>query len=205
MAQIRQNKTLFCVILISHINGGCGVNKIKSVSRVIRILLQIAMIALPIMLVFVWVYTPRGVALPGHISLTFIPKSIPIMHSLTVADKINGFFISLLPVGVTMMILYWMIQLFLLYEQGSIFSLDNVKCFKLCAITLLVWQLLLQLIYQALLTGVLTWHNPPGEGVIRITLGGTDIILVLVAVIILLISWVMAEGVKVYEEQQRIV
>ena len=179
-------------------------NKIKSVSRVIRILLQIAMLALPILLVFVWAYTPRGIRLPGHISLSFIPKYIPLMHTLLVADKINGFCISLLPVGTAMMILYWMIKLFLLSEQSSIFSLDNVKCFKWCAITLLVWQLLLQLIYQALLTGVLTWHNPPGKGVVQITLGGTDVILVLVAVIVLLISWVIAEGVKVYEEQQRI-
>ena len=185
--------------------------KIKQISRVMRLLLQIVFIALPVILAYAWWYKPLGLHIPpslsGHSSfiISFIPKGLAIMHPLTVMDKVYGFLICLLPLGVMLTILFFMIKLFGLYAQGRIFSIANVQCLKLSAITLLIWEFILQPIYQILLSATLTWHNPPGHRVATLTLSGIDMLLVFSAILVWLIAWIMAEGVKILEENTRFV
>jgi hypothetical protein len=70
--------------------------------------------------------------------------------------------------------------------------------------TLLITQIA-NPICQALLTLVLTWQNPLGQHYATISLNGTNLGLILMSVLIILISWIMAEGYKLQEEQQYIV
>jgi len=49
---------------------------------------------------------------------------------------------------------------------------------------------------------ILTWRNPPGHRFASITLIQTNIGVILVALMVILISWIMLEGCKIREEQQ---
>lgn len=133
-----------------------------------------------------------------------IPEGVPILHPLTLENKILGAAITTIPLIISELILYFLIKLFTLYRQSKIFTLQNVRYIRNVSYTLLMGQIV-NPFNQALLTAALTWQNPHGQRIIRITLDGTNFGIVLMALLIILISWIMAEGYKLQEEQQYIV
>ena len=122
---------------------------------------------------------------------------------LTTTTKILGFVVNLIPTGVQLFVLYFLIKLFRLYEKSEIFSLENVRYIKKVGYTLLIGQLI-NPIYEVLMSVTLTWNNYL-HGVPRyavITFNGTNIGILLTALMVILISWIMAEGCRLRDEQQ---
>lgn len=182
-------------------------NKIKRVSQIFRILFQIGFVAAPIALVLTWWFAPHSLATitnscatPTGVSYRFIPAT-QILHPLSAETKFFGFLVSIIPTGIQMFLLYFLIKLFRLYEHAEIFSLAAVKYIKRIGYTLLIGQAA-YIIYQALITGILTWGNPSGHRTITIGFGSPNFAIVLTALIVILISWIMEEGCKLRDEQQ---
>ena len=179
-------------------------DRIRRVSLFFRIFFQIIFLAMPISLVVSWMYAPNElVLLMGFVKLNAIPPSYSgtILHTLSMSEKINGFLVSLIPTLVQMFILYCLIKLFKMYEQGEIFSLNHVRAIRHIGYALLISQLI-EPFYQFAMGIVLTLHNPPHHRFATITLDQTNIGMLLTALLIILISWIMAEGCKLREEQQ---
>lgn len=163
--------------------------KIQRVSRFFRWLFQMACIALPILSVVFWINLPSSIELIHQaFTVNDIPNSIKILHTLSSNEKLVGFLISLMPMLVNLFILYCLIQLFRLYENYEIFTLKNVQYIQYIGYTLLIGQLIINPIYEALLSVALTWHNPQGERMAVISFTGTNVGIVLIAFIIILIS-----------------
>lgn len=199
-------------------------NKIQKVSLFFRIIFQICFIALPIWIAFKWIiaiksapYTPfdpishfrAGIYYVGHLARN-LPMmhdyavyphpflsigNLPIMQPFSITTKIFGFLINMIPVGVNLFILYYLIKLFSAYERGEIFLMRNVQYIKKIGYWLLAGQLL-NLVYQALQSFNLTWQNPHGYRVIAVSVNAINISIVFVALLIILISWIMAEANK---------
>lgn len=191
-------------------------SRIKNVSLFFRIIFQIIFIALPILLAVSWIYAPNElILLHGTIKLNAIPISyrglhhytpqgIPenaILHTLTLGEKILGFLVSAVALLVEMFILYSLIKLFRLYEKGEIFSIHHVKYIRNIGYALLIGQLI-EPFYQFILGLVLTMNNPPHHRFASVTLDQNNIGILLTALLVILISWIMAEGYKLKEEQQ---
>lgn len=179
-------------------------NRIKNVSLFFRILFQILIIALPLLLVVAWVTSPESfIMMGGLINMSFIPRSYAssILHVLSNTDRLLGFCISAIPMVVEIYIIYSLIKLFKLYEKGEIFSINNVRYVRNIGYALLLTQIV-NPIYEGLMGVALTWHNPPGHRFASITIDQTNIGIIFAALIIILISWIMAEGCKLREEQQ---
>ncbi|MHB1949509.1 MAG: DUF2975 domain-containing protein [Gammaproteobacteria bacterium] len=191
-------------------------NRIKHVSLFFRIVFQIIFIALPFLLIVSWIYAPNElVLLNGFIKLnaipatysgmhTFIGQAAPekaILHTLSLSEKSLGCLISAIPTMVEMFVLYFLIKLFKLYEKGEIFSLNHVRYLRNIGYALLIGQLI-EPFYQFVMGLVLTIHNPPQHHYAAITLDQTNIGILLTALLVILISWIMAEGYKLREEQQ---
>lgn len=177
--------------------------KIQKVSLFFRILFQIAFVALPIFLIAFWIKGPHHTA-PWQglgMDFSFLPKGVEVLHTLTPMEKFYGFLISLIPNGIDMIVLYFLIKLFRLYEKAEIFSINNVRYLRNIGYALLIGELLSP-IYQSLISFAMTWNNGHGHRYITITLDGTNIGIMLLALFIILISWIMAEGCKLREEQQ---
>lgn len=177
--------------------------KIQIVSKFFECLFIILFILLPIFLVIFWINAPTPISLDGEktgIFLNFIPNGIKILHPLAAKTKQLGFLISLIPLIIQLLILYFLIKLFHQFSTGDIFSIKNIIYIKRIGYTLLFGQLL-GTIHQALITAVLTWHNPPGHRIISISFSGTNMAIVLTALLLILISWIMTEGYKLKEEQ----
>lgn len=177
-------------------------NKIKRISYWFRLLFQLLFVALPIISIVFWINAPNPLGFPAAgFSINDIPKSITILHPLSNATKLYGFLINLIPLGCTELILFFLINLFRFFEQAEIFSVKNVQLIRNIGYTILLSQLLNPL-YWALISVALTWHNPHGQRVMAITFDDTNIFRILTALLVILISWIIAEGYKLREEQQ---
>ncbi len=191
-------------------------NKIKNVSLFFRLVFQIIFIVLPVLLIISWVYAPDElVLLVGFIKLNAIPatysgmhtytaQGLPekaILHTLSVGEKSLGCLVSAIPMMVKMFLLYCLIKLFKLYENGDIFSINHVRYIRNIGYALLISQLI-EPFYQFVMGFVLTMHNPPHHHFAAITLDQTNVGILLTAFLVILISWIMAEGCNLREEQQ---
>lgn len=177
-------------------------NKIQRVSLFFRVLFQITFVVIPIALVIAWIKAPDPLFSFHGIDALMIPtKEYPVMHVLSLTTRLLGFMISLIPYGIELIILYFLIKLFGLYERGEIFSVSNVKYIRNIGYTLVIGQLL-HPIYEGCMGVILTIGNPAGHRFASVTVDGTNIGVLLGALMVILISWIMAEGCKLREEQQ---
>lgn len=178
-------------------------DKIQRVSIFLRIIFQTAMVVWPIWLIVYWSFAPHFI--PDYLgTIRFVPENIEILHPITTSDAFWGFTIGLLPLAVTMMIFYFLIKLFKLYEQGKIFTMLNVKYIQNIGITMLIGQIV-NVIYDLLITLVLTFHNPAGHKYMSVAFSSYDAYNVITAIMIIVISWIMAEGCKLHEENKYVV
>lgn len=199
------------IIFSNAIFGRKVMNKIQRVSLFFRVIFQVLFIAFPTVLAIAWMTTPDSVVmLGGLINARFIPESYiapgtnhlgGIMHTLSGSEKLLGFAISCLPLIVNLFIIYSLIKLFKLYEKGEIFSINNVRYIRNTGYGLLATQLI-NPIYEGVIGLALTWHNPPGHRYASISMDQTNIGILFVGLMVILISWIMAEGCKLREEQQ---
>lgn len=177
-------------------------DKIKQVSFIFRVVFQIIFAAMIFMPVIAWILAPYPFTFYiGGFSA--IPEAYQnrIFHPLLVETKLLAFFVDMIPTMIALTAVYFLIKLFRLYENGEIFSATNVRYIRNVGCALLVYQLLMP-IRQFVLGFILTWNNPPGLGYAVMTISGTNVGIILTALIIILISWIMAEGCKLREEQQ---
>lgn len=179
-------------------------NKIKRVSVFFRSFFQILLIGIPMLLIYAWATNPQSIVLfSGLINMNFIPHDYQndILHELTFNDRVFGFAVSALPMLVELFILISLIKLFKLYEQGEIFSLNNVRYIRNIGYALMASQIV-DLIYQALMGLALTLNNPHGHRYMKISIDQNNFAILFAGCIVILISWIMAEGCKLREEQQ---
>ncbi len=181
-------------------------NRIKRVSLIFRVVFQLLFIVLPILVLLSWVSAPEQLTLlDSTIKLNAIPASYShpdsILHTLSIAEKSWGFSLDMVLMGINLFILYTLIKLFNLYEQGDIFSMQHVRYIRNIGYALLLGQIW-NPVYQFLMGLVLTLHNPPGHRFAAVTLDQTNVGILLTALLVILISWIIAEGCKLREEQQ---
>lgn len=88
-----------------------------------------------------------------------------------------------------------------MYENFEFFSEKNVQYIKNCGYLLFIQQLINPLCNFAL-GFILTAKNPPGFRFARMSITQWNMGLILTSLIIILVSWIMAEGVKLQREQQ---
>jgi len=175
-------------------------NKIQRVSKVLRIVFQIAFVLWPLVLAIHWYFAI------GHTSTNLLFNFIPegIIHPISRIEALLGFLIGLIPITIEMTIIYFLTKLFKLYEQGKTFTLSNVEYLHKIGIWMLIKQAV-GFFYDALLTFVLSIHNPPGHHFAAFTFSNYDVYNIVIAIMVIVISWIMAEGCKLQEEQKYIV
>lgn len=178
-------------------------NRIKRVSTVFRLLFQVLLVAVPVVHILAWLNAPMPIDVSGALGffVSVVPKGIAILSPLSTTTKLYGFAVSGISVIVIEFMLYFLIKLFKLYERAEIFSLANVNYLKKIGYALLIQQFA-RIICNGFLSMILTWHNPAGHRVAVLTIATVEITAILTAVLVILISWIMAEGCRLREEQQ---
>lgn len=177
-------------------------NKIKTVSHWFRILFQIVFVLDVAILIWFWMNGAQTPTTWGPIHPSFLPShvNIAIPVPMDTSTKFFGFLINCIPIGITLSIYYCLIKLFSLYERAEIFTINNVKYIKKIGYLLLA-SALIEPFYEALLTFVLSLHAEHGHRFISSSFGSSNISEIVMALIIILVSWVMTEGCKLRDEQ----
>lgn len=169
--------------------------KIQRASRRLRYLLSVAICLMPVINAIFWLNMNR---MPDLVLRKIIPFAVTMPMPLI--SLVLGFLVTMLPTGVTMVGAYYLRRLFLLYEQGQIFLLANVRCFKKLS-WVLIWSFAVDIASRSLLSVVLSLPNPSGQRIVTVDLSSSDLTVLLVGGILAVISWVMEEGRNLQEEQ----
>lgn len=183
-------------------NISTNIDKIQRVSYFFRKIFQVLIIAIPLALTIFWINAQYLRIHYSHTSSMFLPSEIVIAHALTATNTALGLSTSLLfKHSFTMLILYFLIALFKLYEKGEIFAQRSVNYLKNIGYTLLIGQIA-NVLYDLIMSFALTFNNPPGQRYSAFTFGTGNVYVIFIALMVILISWIMSEGCKLQEEQK---
>ena len=169
--------------------------RIQRASRRLRYLLFAIACALPVINALVWWFINR---FPEVMYRKMLPYYVSL--PLPASARLMGFLVAMIPTGVAILGAYYLMRLFTLYEQGQIFNLANVRCFRSLS-RVLIWWFAAGIVHRSLLSLALTLHNPPGQRMISVDLGSADLTALLLGGILAVIAWVMEEGRKLQEDQ----
>lgn len=176
-------------------------NKIKYVSLFFRLCFLMTFVALIFAQVIGWIKAPiQG----GFFNVIPTSYRYLVLHPLDLNTKIAGFLLSSIPLTIKLIVFYFLIKLFRLFESHEIFSSKNVLYIRRAGYALLIFEIV-KPITDFLLGFVLTSSNPPGFRIALFTFDNANIGVILTSLMIILISWIMSEGCKLKEEQQLII
>lgn len=130
----------------------------------------------------------------------------PIVHffGLPTSIQVAGVIISFIPVALFMVKNYYLARLFSLYQKGVVFSLDNVRYIRNIGIFMLITECF-RPFYQIFISLLLSSQKPAGEHQIHFTVSGTDLSMIVMSIIIIVVSWIMREGVELEQEHKLVV
>jgi hypothetical protein len=123
-------------------------------------------------------------------------------HHFSLPAKFIGLTGSIVQNAIFAVGIYYLIQLFKLYEKGSLFTRQHVHYFKNIGIVLAVYSTLGMMLSDAIFTIAATFDSGPGHRILAIGFGTTNIEVLVIAGLIILTSWIMAEGFKLKQEQE---
>ena len=179
--------------------------RIAKVSRILRIVFLVIMLALPVITLVHWLFFSE---LLDHNIISKVHdvnlNAITIQRPITAEVKVLGFLVSLIPVSIDMIILMYLYKLFGLYVRGDIFTAKNVFFIRRLGYTILIGQALSPFI-QCLMTLAMTFSNQPGQHMISLGLSDSNISQILIAFMIIIVAWIMDEGRKLQEEQTLVI
>jgi len=188
--------------------------KIQKVSRYFRWFFTALIILTPLFSALCWYFFEKLIPAASQTQLGFhaaaispavqVANKLPLISEITAQTKMLGFLVPLIPDGIFMLACFLLAQLFRLYEKGQIFLAQNVRCIRNLGLLLLIKPVLL-LVYETLLTFILTMNNLVGERLIKVSAGTDQVGEIALALVILLISWIMDEGRKLKEQEDYII
>ncbi len=170
--------------------------RIKRISNRFQWLIAALRIALPLLMVFLWM----------TLSLDELEVIGPLSAygPLTMTERLGAIAITLLPLFIFLYALGKLQLLFRLYAAGKFFERENVECF-----TRMGWALLLSapasILYKAALSVWLSFDHPAGERSLSISISSNDIALLTFGGAVIIVSWVMAEAVELSHENAQII
>lgn len=195
-----------------------NLDKIKRLSKLVKFICVVLLLIIPIIDAIFWIFcTPVIENIPAQTRAqqkspdtnTYLTWQIPNMPigftktnnlfsslnktTLSSKERLFGFISDLLPMLINMFLIAILISLFKLYASGIIFTMENVRCYQYLGWLLILKPFIISL-YDSLLYSL---ANYPG-----FSIGfGNDIVATFTGLVVLIISWVMAQGYKIEEEQ----
>lgn len=122
-----------------------------------------------------------------------------ISHPLSLHTRVLALTVSLIPTFTILYILYLLIKLFSCYQKLEVFSTKVVFLYRRLGWSLVYW-FIAEIIYQPIISLVLSFNNPVGERFISITIGPINILALITGGIIITISMIMQKAQEISDE-----
>ncbi|BDQ38839.1 hypothetical protein SYK_31990 [Pseudodesulfovibrio nedwellii] len=181
--------------------------RIQKFAKFFRAIFLVALIASPLIVGSIWLTGGEIMLMDDDspsMAIEFLTEDLGIdeaqapAYPLAWSTRILGLGVDMLPTAIGMLSLWWLVQLFSCFAAGEIFTRNTVMYIRRTGWTMLI-GVCVGPIHEALLTLVLTINNPPGERMISISLDSANFEEVVIAGVIILVSWIMEEGRKLRE------
>ena len=171
-----------------------NLDKIRLVSRWMWLACNIALMCLPLFMIWVWLDFERFAPFIGH------TLGLPLQREyLGPLNLLLGFLCSLIPVSVILVGIWRLRQMFHNYQHGILFSQSNADHLLIFARMLFI-SVLLTPISSALLSVALTFSNPPGQRSLVLSLGSYQFATLFLAGVFMAVAWIMREGHRLANE-----
>lgn len=175
-------------------------DKIRKMSIFLKYAFLIMLLVIPVYEILGWVM------FDGSYESYFMPEFLmdadpDFFGPLTDMQRVVGIIASAPYMLLGMYCTWQLVKLFNLYSQGFIFTAKNSVCYRHAAWALLIGEVIYPFTQMAV-TFVATMHNEVGERMIAISFDDANIGNIVVACVILAISWVMDEGRKLQDEAE---
>ncbi|AGH82506.1 hypothetical protein PCNPT3_12850 [Psychromonas sp. CNPT3] len=177
-------------------------HNIQTLSRRLRIFLQIMLVTLPILFVAFWLTANTSYDLYQAYGLGFDVSQYNLSNTLTPGIRLLAASVSALLLMIPLYALKKLICLFKHYENMQIFSEENARIYQTLGYTLLIWTLC-NFIYTGFISITLTFNNPVGERMFFLSFEGNDVLNLCSAFLIIIISKVMQTGHQLAEENSQ--
>jgi hypothetical protein len=186
-------------------------DRIQKFSSYLLVLFNILLVIIPLSLLFLWSfidYGPLNKAIAGGLIFEQVPTSTS--QGLVNLAKVHwngltkslGFLSSLVDVLPILLGLLILKTVFRNYQRGDIFNAYNAKQYKRLGYLFFLAAFITQPLSGMLKVLAITFSNPSGQRTIQIGFGTPTFETLFCGVLILVISWVMAEGCKLQEDQK---
>ena len=179
-------------------------NKIQKLSRVLRyffIFSQVAVVGIFAGICYILLGQHQlSYNLGSFIHLALVPSNIRLMHHLTIEDKWLIMALNGVNYGITFLSFYFASRLFHEYQQNHIFTTKAVKSISVIGWTLLASQIY-QPLYQLFMSLGLTLANPPHYRMLFVSFNQHNVFMIILALLVITVSWIMHQGVIMQQEQ----
>lgn len=177
-----------------------NINRIRSMSRIFRIIFFSLVIIIPVGFALYWVFYN---ILPVNFRLT--TQEFPMTtDSIARFNRALCAAAGIIPLAVHVGIVLTLARLFGMYERGEILTSGNVSCIRTLGY-LFIARAIAGIIHTPLLALALTITNSPGNRQIALTLSSNEISSVLTGLVIIVIARVMDEGRAASDEQKLVI
>lgn len=179
--------------------------KITRISQALRMLSWTGLLGTPFVVGIVWFTGNESLLLSGEATHYLIPHGSSFESGrLDLLMRFKGFLISMIP-GLAMM--YGFLHLTRLFERFGrleFFTIDTVRHFRIFA-TMVVAVGILMPISGALLSLATSLGNSPGNRLVSVTAGDSELATVFLGGVMLVIAYVMEQGKQLVDDYQGIV
>jgi hypothetical protein len=156
------------------------ITSIKRLSKSLNLFISGGLIFVPVYYILYWSYLS-----PSFIDVNNDFISLIKLQSI-------GFFFSLFPLCALIYTLFLLKKLLGYYENGKIFSIEQVLIFKKIAKYLTLWAVL-SIVYESIKSVIFSINNVEGNRVLTLTIESYQVILLVVSIIILLLAKIVSE------------
>jgi len=177
--------------------------KIQKVSAFFKVAFQMSFVTLPCLNILAW-FVARGYIREGYLGFQWsfsLPGGVSLGDKMSLASSIAVFGVELIPISLSMWAFYNLIKVFKNYEKGEVFLAENSRFIRLTGYAILLNQLTAPF-QEALITLAVTFQNPVGERLISMSFGTSQLEKIVVAGLIILISWIMEEA-QILKDEER--
>lgn len=179
--------------------------KITRVSLTLRILSWLGLLGTPSVVGIVWFAGSESLLLSGEATHFLIPHGASFESGrLDLPMRFNGFLISMIPGLVTMYGFLHLARLFERFARLEFFTVDTVRHFRIFATTVVAVGILMPL-SGALLSLATSLGNSPGNTLISVTAGDSELATIFLGCVMLVIAYVMEQGKRLADDYQGIV
>lgn len=175
--------------------------RLQTYSHRALVLCRLFFVALPIGIIVFWLTTQTDYDYLSSTGLVQYGIDIQaITHTeLSIRTRVLSIVVSIVYSSILLFALKSLTQLFKNYQRGDIFTLKNAQLYQKLGYSVFYW-VFGGIVYQAIMTVVLSFNNPPGQRILAITMTGVDILSLLIGFFVIMISWIMQEAYRITDE-----